>query len=588
MMSESHSVPLRLLGYARSSSDRQEKSVPDQVEWIGLAVERRGHALLAPPFTDEGVPGRFLSREGFDRMLAMCRDLSAAGDPPDGIIIWHLNRFSRADGWDTIEVWNELRRHGLRLLLTSTRTYDLTNKTDRLLLTIEQDGESNYSPSLAENVTRGMLSRAKGGLCVSSPPFGYRTLYRASDRAGRQAPDHWEIEPAEAAVVRRIFRLYAGGKHTLRSIAELLNREGVPTPSVLRGRKNAKALWSISSVRNVLSNDAYLGFHTWNRRRSGTYFCAVDGVPVERPERERQAVKGKKGKRGRLMKNPPKQWHRRENAHEPLVDVETFEKVAAMLARNRAHPAACRNRRVYRFAGLLRCGCCRGGMVGKGGKWRNNIYACSASKQKGPSACKGLSVNEARLLAALGRKLREQFTPEFLDAFAEAVRRELAGDPADLDAERARLEARRADLDRLLAEEGERYLRVPNWMLPQVEAAAKKLHTQRDEVALDLARLQRRQAPADVDGLVARAREALGRLEEVLADSDPAEVRAVLREHIDRIEVYFGEPAAGEKSSFARAAVFLGEGSPLRYLADPSHLSQTGSCSTTRTSGWGW
>src|SRR5205085_2842053 len=107
----------------------------------------------------------------------------------------------------------------------------------QMILFYEQQRAAKFSPDLSRVVTDGLLRKARGNTPVSSPPFGYRTVYRQGERAARQVPAGWVIEPAEAAIVRRVFRMYATGKESLRSLAEALNRDGIPTPSVMRGRK---------------------------------------------------------------------------------------------------------------------------------------------------------------------------------------------------------------------------------------------------------------------------------------------------------------------------------------------------------------
>src|SRR5262249_22728067 len=86
---------------------------------------------------------------------------------------------------------------------------------------------------------------------------------------------------------------------------------------------------------------------------------------------------------------------------------------------------------------------------------------------------------------------------------------------------------------------GERFLTAPAFLLPQIEATAKKTHAERDEVALRLAGLARQEEDIDIEGKIAAATAALQQLEQVLAESAPLAVRTLLREHIERIEVHF-------------------------------------------------
>src|SRR5262245_6556169 len=117
-MSGSHCTALELVGYARCSSAPQERSIPEQIEWIGHQVESHGHTLVNSVVTDEAIPGHDLTgREGFQRMLNWCEHRHKVGNPVNGLITFLLSRFSRADAFATGECWNRLRRVGVRWVI---------------------------------------------------------------------------------------------------------------------------------------------------------------------------------------------------------------------------------------------------------------------------------------------------------------------------------------------------------------------------------------------------------------------------------------------------------------------------------------
>ncbi len=72
-----------------------------------------------------------------------------------------------------------------------------------------------------------------------------------------------EINEVEAAVVRRIFDLCAGGTgYTW--IAKQLNAEGAPCPRPQQGRP---AGWAPSSVKTIIDRRLYLGDVVWNQTK---------------------------------------------------------------------------------------------------------------------------------------------------------------------------------------------------------------------------------------------------------------------------------------------------------------------------------
>src|SRR5689334_19189266 len=71
-MSATSLPPLRLAGYGRCSSTKQEKSVPEQLEWMNGRAEKDGHTLVRA-FADEGIPGyEMAGRAQFQRLLEWC------------------------------------------------------------------------------------------------------------------------------------------------------------------------------------------------------------------------------------------------------------------------------------------------------------------------------------------------------------------------------------------------------------------------------------------------------------------------------------------------------------------------------------
>ena len=96
----------------------------------------------------------------------------------------------------------------------------------------------------------GKIGKAKSGKWVGAghTPYGYR-------RSGLRGDVRLEIEPDEAAIVRRIYDLYTGRdgheRHGIRAISEALNTEGVLSPT--------GGTWWWSTVKRILSNPDYTG-----------------------------------------------------------------------------------------------------------------------------------------------------------------------------------------------------------------------------------------------------------------------------------------------------------------------------------------
>jgi hypothetical protein len=108
---------------------------------------------------------------------------------------------------------------------------------------------------------RGRVEQGKAGsgLC-----YGYRAV-RQTDARGEPIRGEREIVEEQAAIVRRIFQAFTGGKSP-RMIAAELNREGIPGPM--------GSPWSDGAIRGhatrgtgLLNNELYTGTLVWNRQR---------------------------------------------------------------------------------------------------------------------------------------------------------------------------------------------------------------------------------------------------------------------------------------------------------------------------------
>ncbi len=118
-----------------------------------------------------------------------------------------------------------------------------------------------YLTDLAMKTRRGLRGRVLAGASAGGLSYGYDVVPvpEGADRGLRA------INPAQAAVVVRILRDYAGGVSP-KAIAAALNREGVPGP---RG-----GTWSQSTIygnrtrgTGILNNELYIGILVWNRLR---------------------------------------------------------------------------------------------------------------------------------------------------------------------------------------------------------------------------------------------------------------------------------------------------------------------------------
>ena len=181
-----------------------------------------------------------------------------------------LDRFSR-DQEDTAGLLKRLTFAGVNIVTLAEG--DITH------LHVGLKGTMNalFLKDLADKTRRGLrgrveLGKSGGGLC-----YGYKVRRATYD--GAAATGDREIVAAEAEVIRRIFRDYAGGLSP-KALAKRLNAERCPGPG--------RAPWNPSTIHGnpargtgILNNELYIGRLVWNRLR---YLKAPDtGKRVSRP-----------------------------------------------------------------------------------------------------------------------------------------------------------------------------------------------------------------------------------------------------------------------------------------------------------------
>ncbi|HEU4583923.1 MAG TPA: recombinase family protein [Polyangiaceae bacterium] len=255
------------------------------------------------------------------------------------------------------------------------------------------------------------------------------------------------IDEREAAVVRRVFSLFAEGV-SLKKLAAMLNEEGYAAPhDGGRGNKNGRG-WGHTTIRAMLCNGRYTGRITWNQSKWVRVPGRKSRRRVKRPESEWVTQSAPE-----LAIVSPKQW---------AVAQDRFRRVHATA---RGRPAGT-GRHLYLISGLLRCGVCGGSMTVVGRKQKGDVsyarFGCTAHSSRGSAICtNALSVSERRASRTLVDALRAKLArPELVERFVSVFRQRTAarlseGAQADTMLERLRdCERRIANLTEALAKVG--------------------------------------------------------------------------------------------------------------------------------------
>jgi hypothetical protein len=112
---------------------------------------------------------------------------------------------------------------------------------------------SLFLEDLAAKTHRGLTGRVERGLSAGGRLFGYRRVPLPLESASpRTTPTRFDVDEAEATVVRRIFRDYAGGQ-SMQAIAHALNVEAVPFPAQATKRGLVRRGWAVSTIAQALA-----------------------------------------------------------------------------------------------------------------------------------------------------------------------------------------------------------------------------------------------------------------------------------------------------------------------------------------------
>ena len=424
---------LRIGAYARFSSDKQsETSASAQIARLQQWVQARGGQLcLGHTYRDEGISGARNQRPGLISLMA-----AVDSGELDVVVVEDLSRLSR-DIEHSASMRKRFAFSGVRLIGIADGIDTLGNGGD-LLYGVKSILSEQYLKDLGDKTSRGLRDRAQTGRVTGALPYGY-TSATAADGQGKVPV----IVAAQAAVVRRIFRMRAVGR-SYRDIAKALNDEGVPPP---RGRRRIRESGAMGGP--------CLESARCSRTRS-TPGAGPSGLVLgRRAPRRASASCGRPSLRSSRSRCPSFR----------ILDEETWSRVQAINEQARERHAtvgpsayareggARTARRVYPLSTLIRCGVCGGPMVIE--KTQKPRYRCDASRGNGGTCENSRTLMEEALREALTSALLRYFDrPEVIGHLIETARAELAKLQRTVPDERTQAEkalaATRAGIDNLV------------------------------------------------------------------------------------------------------------------------------------------
>jgi site-specific DNA recombinase len=321
-------------------------------------------------FIDTGYPGFTLNRPALTRL----RKAVAAGEF-DCILVDRLDRISLNIGETVDLVLGEWCQKHHAILRSVSEEFSTNCSVGGRLLSILSSFAHSERDKMCHRLESGRRrSFTKGARAVGEPPIGYVR----GEESGTMV-----IEPRQAEVVRKIFRLYLQG-HGFMKIAGLLNAEGHRTAG---GRQ-----WTDKTVRDVTMNEVYIG----RVKYGGEY---------------------------------------RPGHHQPVIDQATFA-AAQDVRRTREQIGGRSVGSPFLLSGLVRCKGCghllhtqpatESKRTGKDGRFYTTqnqaYYQCSGRLKKGASFCRCGNIQQGLLEAHVVERLRARFGPKVALELDDRVR----------------------------------------------------------------------------------------------------------------------------------------------------------------------
>ena len=347
--------PKTAVAYARYSSARQrDVSIEQQLRDIRAYAEREGYTIVHE-FADHARSG-FTHSERREEFQAMLR--AAGSGMFDTVIAWKVDRFGR-DRRESAMYKGQLDDCGVSVIYAMEPIPDgaAGALTEGMLEAIAEW----YSRNLSENIRRGKHDNAGKALFNGIKVFGYD-----------KGPDgHYAVNEAEAALVRRIFSMYAQG-NSVTTIERTLKDEGVLTSNCIP--------FGHSRILYMITNEAYIG----------TYHYDGISVPSGLPA---------------------------------IIDRDTWEICQALRKKTCRHYE--KKPDVFLLSGKCTCGLCGGNVRGHSGNSRGKsfyYYICGTKRSMGTDYCTLPTVRkdtfEKKILDYL---FDEVLAGELLDRFGSMI-----------------------------------------------------------------------------------------------------------------------------------------------------------------------
>lgn len=320
--------PEELLVYLRKSqSDDPAKTVEEVLAKHEAILQDFAVKIAGAPIPEQNIFREVVSGESISARVRMQSVLKLIESPDiKGVLVVDPQRLSRGDLVDCGTVINAFR-YSATLLLTPSRSFDLSEKYDRKFMEMELQHGSDYLDYCKEILNRGRIASVmKGNYIAKDAPYGYR---KVSYKEGTETIHTLEIISEEAAAIRMAYDLFINKGCGYANIAHALDEYGY--------RPRFAEHWSPAALKDMMENPVYTGKIRWNHRKAEKHM--ENGIlKTSRPKK----------KEGCLLI---------DGRHKPIISIETYNAALERRSKNTRTKAQTTVRNP--LSGILFCNCGR-------------------------------------------------------------------------------------------------------------------------------------------------------------------------------------------------------------------------------------
>ena len=446
---------MQAAAYARYSTEHQtSSSIAYQMRKIEEYCDSHGITVSAR-YADEAMSGTNTQRPAFQ---SLCQD--AALRKFDAVVIYEISRGSR-DVSDWFGFRKQMAVLGVQVISVEDHIGDILNPADYLTELITVGLGQHHVLTSRQKSMDSIATKAKTGQFLGGTPnYGYDIV------DGR-----YVINPAEAKIVRKIYRMYAAGK----SYGEILSAIGE-----VRGRRGK--VMGKNSLYYLLRNERYIGVYSWCKYHHKIMGKYAGNLPNENAVRIEDSIPA-------------------------IIDKDTWEAVQ-MRMDDKKHRACNKAKRSYLLSGLIECTECGASYVGHtstNSRGYSTRYYCCGNKYRNHT-CHSQNINAEELEVFVVQNLRQYLANLDYEQMAQQIASQINGATADLKEERKEL----ADIIFQLENGTKAILKGIDY--PELQEEMLRLRVRKSELE-DIIRRGREKNPVSVEKLVQLFRDAMERLD---------------------------------------------------------------------------